>query len=167
METKTKDNIKKLPFNIIDVFIILFVLACLVGIVLRSGRFKAFDGGAHLDDYSILFSVSEIAHTSSKYLLEGDLVTMADRNIVMGTLEEISEIEPTKAYVKNSDGNIILTPYPDDTRVDIKGSIASKGVADRGKYMLGGSVHIAKGESYHVTTERVDLVLTVTDIVKK
>ena len=167
MEKKTKDSGKKLPFNIIDVFIVVFVLACLVGIVFKSARFKSLDSDARLDDYSILFSVSEIAHTSPKYLVEGDSVTMADRNIVMGMLEEIREIEPTKAYARNSDGNIIIAPYPDGTRVDVKGSISSKGVLDRGKYMLGGSVHISKGETYHVTTPRVDFVLTVTDIVKK
>ena len=167
MENKTKEDGKKLSFNIIDAFIVLFVLACVIGIAVKLAKFNLLDSNARLEEYSIIFSVSEMAHTSPKYLIEGDLVTLSDRNVVIGTLDRVSEIEPSKAYAKNSDGNIILAPYPEKTRVDVKGSISSKGVLDRGKYMLGGSVHIAKGEIYRVATQHVDFLITVTDIVKK
>ncbi len=168
MDKKIKNREdRKLPFNIIDIFILLFVLACFVGIVLKIGNFGVFKNSDDLDEYRIYFSVSEIAHTSGKYFAVGDSVTLAGKNTVMGKLEQIISIEPTKAYVKGAEKNIISLPYPVDTRVDVKGSILSMGTMESTGYMLGGAMHIAAGESYYVTTEHLNFLLTVTDIVKK
>lgn len=168
MDNKMKNREdKKLPFNIIDVFIFLFVLACFVGIVLKVGNFGVFKNNDDLDEYRIYFSVSDIAHTSGKYFAVGDSVRLVGKNTVMGRLERITSIEPTKVYVKDGDENIMSVSYPADTRVDIEGSIVSKGVMENMGYMLGGVMHIAAGESYYVFTERLNFLLTVTDIVKK
>lgn len=168
MDNKMKNREDKKPqFNIIDVFILLFVLACFVGIVLKVGNFGVFKNNDDLDEYRIYFSVSDIANTSGKYFAVGDSVTVLGKNTVVGKLESITSIEPTKVYVKSAEGNIISVSYPADTRIDVKGTVVSKGIMDGMGYMLGGVMHVASGESYYVSTERLNFLLTVTDIVKK
>ena len=160
-------NQNKVSFNIIDIFILVFVIACFVGLVIRIGNFGIFDNSDNLDDYRIHFSVSDISSESENYFITGDTVTIVDKDLVLGKLEMINSISPTELRVKNSENEFVMVKYPSDTRVDISGTIISSGTMDYNGYKLGGNTHIAAGDSFLVYTEHMNFVLTVTDIVKK
>ena len=164
---RQQNNKAKVSFNIIDVFILIFVIACFVGIVMRVGNFSLFDENDKLYDYRIGFSVSNISAKSDDYFITGDTITIADSGVVLGKLEMINSIEPSEMYVKNEANGFDVVKYPADTRVDVNGTMISKGNMNSDGYKLGGNLHIASGDSFLVYTEHMNFVLTVTDISKK
>lgn len=164
---RQKQGETKVSFNIIDVFILIFVVACFVGIIIRIGNFSVFDTNDSLEDYRIHFSVSGISSTSEDYFITGDTVTIAENGVVLGKLEMINSIAPAEIYVKNSENEFVTAKYPSDTRVDVNGTIISKGSMKLDGYKLGGTVHVAAGDCFLVHTEHMNFVLTVTDISKK
>ena len=168
METyRSKNSGKKASFNIIDVFILVFVIACFLGIIIRVGNFSLFDETDKLDDYRIGFSVSDISAASDDYFKTGDTVTIAESGIVLGRLEMINSIEPSKVYVKNDEDGFETVKYPYNTRIDVCGTLISKGMMNVDGYKLGGNFHVASGDRFLVHTEHMNFVLTVTDISKK
>jgi len=157
----------KVSFNIIDVFILIFVVACFVGLVMRIGNFSILDNNEDLNEYRIHFSVSDISSDSSDYFIMGDTITVADRGLVLGKLEMIDSISPTEILVEVGYNEFKKVKYPSETRVDISGTIISPGTMDYNGFKLGGVTHIAPGETFLVHTEHMNFVMTVTDIAKK
>lgn len=157
----------KVPFNIIDIFILVFVIACFVGLVIRVGNFNIMDGNRDLEDYRIHFSVSDISSESEDYFIRGDSITVVDSGIVLGKLEMIDSISPAEITVRNSDNEFVKVKYPPNTRVDISGTMISSGIVDVSGFKLGGVAHVSAGDIFEVRTEHMNFVLTVTDITKK
>ena len=124
-----------------------------------------FRSTGELDEYELHFVVKDISSNSTRYFLEGDRVT-AEGGIVLGELKGIEKITPTQVYVTNPDGLVDIVEYPENSRVDVYGSISARGVGD-GRFMLGGVKHIASGDVFYVSTEHLDVVLTIIEIVKK
>lgn len=157
----------KVSFNIIDIFILIFVVACFVGLVIRVGNFNILDNGQDLNEYRIHFSVSDISSESEDYFMMGDTVTVVDRGIVLGKLEMIDSISPAETLVKIGDNEFKKVKYPSETRVDLTGTIISPGTMDYNGFKLGGVTHVAPGETFLVHTEHMNFVMTVTEIAKK
>ncbi len=166
MEKNNREK-TKISLNIIDYSIFLLTLALIVGISLRTGNFVFLENSPELSTYSMNFSVSDIADTSVDYFNVSDEVTIADSGVFLGKLERLISVTPAKKYIKDSSGRILLVEYPDETRVDVKGTLEVKGSVNNKCFLLGGSTRITPGDSFSVKTEQVDFVLTVTDIVKK
>ena len=157
----------KVSFNIIDVFILVFVAACLVGLVIRVGNFNIMDNGKNLEDHRIHCAVSNISSDSENYFIRGDSVTDINSGLVLGTIEMIDSISPAEVLVKNAENEYVNVKDPPNTRVDISGTLISSGTTESNGYMLGGSLHIAAGDSFEVYTEHMNFTLTITDIAKK
>ena len=114
-----RNSRNKPSFNIIDIFILVFVVVCFVGLVMRVGNFTLFDNTGKLDDYRIHFSVSDISSESENYFITGDTLTMVENRLVLGELEMIDSISPSKLQIKNPDNSFSSVMYPQDTRVDV------------------------------------------------
>ena len=157
----------KVSFNIIDIFILVFVAACLVGLVIRVGNFNIMDNGKSLEDYRIHFEVLNISSDSEDYFIRDDSVTDITSGLVLGKIEMIDSISPAQMLVKNLDNEYVTVNYPANTRVDISGTLISAGTMESGGYMLGGTTHIAAGDTFSVQSEHMNFTLTVTNIAKK
>ena len=144
-------------------FIIFFVAFCIVTTVLKSHGFGVA-GEESLDEYIISFTVTDISANSEKYFVQGDTVTSG--GLALGTLYQAVRGSPTNVYATNA-GISVAVSYPENTRVDLRGTILSHGKNDGGGYMLGGYRHIAPGEAFFVSTEHIDVLIKVTEIVKK
>ncbi len=167
MDTKSNKVVeKKQGINIIDVVIILFLIACIIGIVFRVGQFGVFNDG-DLRNYRVYFEVTDIASTSKDAFKAGDTVTLVDLNMPLGRIENIDEVTPKTEYVKNSDGVIVEYKYPKDTRINVYGTIISEGLLTDGGYLLDGKTHVTPGAKYFVRTEHIDCTITVVKIVQK
>ena len=124
-----------------------------------------FRSPTELDEYNLYFTVKDISANSARYFVEGDMVT-AEGGIVLGELKGIEKIAPAQVYVTKSGGGVEIIEYPENSRVDVYGSISARGVS-AGRFLLGGAKHIASGDVFSVSTEHLDVVLTITEIVKK
>ncbi len=164
-QTKEKRRSER-RFNIIDLFIIILVLLCVVGVYFRSRIAEWVGIEKSLEEYSICFEVSEIRYTSGKYIAAGNEVYIQGSGIYLGTIEGNCTILPAEMYVENSNGDQIAVNYPKDTRVDVSGQISCMGITKSDGFYLGGTYSLSPGTTVNVYTEMLNFSFTITDIIK-
>lgn len=163
-QKNTKKRGSGTGLNLMDFVVCLLILICLVGAVIRIGRVNWLANDSDLDDYEVYFSVNNISYIAEDAFVKGDTVTLCENGMVLGTLKSIDSVLPTTMYVKDLDGNVLSVNYPESTRIDLTGTILSKGQMEEDGYFLGGRVYIAPGKTYAVQSEHMDFTLTVLDI---
>ena len=151
-------------WNLIDLIVILLVFICLLGAIIRVGGKDWFVGGSDLREHEIYFSVTDIAYTSEDALVIGDTVTLCDSGAVLGELKSIDSILPSTLYVKDADGNVLSVNYPESIRIDVTGTVSSRGRKTDNGYLLGGTAYLAPGKAYRVQTEHMDFTMNILDI---
>lgn len=150
--------------NLIDFVVILLVVICLFGAVVRVGQVDWFAKSSDLAEHEIYFSVTNIAYTSEDALVIGDTVTLVNEQAVLGTLKSIDSVLPSALYVKDAEGNVLSVNYPEANRIDVTGTILSHGKMTENGYLLGGTTYIAPGKTYLVQSEHMDFTLNILDI---
>lgn len=167
MEKNNKPAISQNSFTLFDVLIIILVVLLFASIAFRVGNFSISKSNDELSDYRISFKISDISADSPKHLNVADVLTIAQSGEKLGRIETIDALLPAKAYVTDRDGKIIEVQYPQNTRVDVEGTVISQGIIDNKSFLLGGKTCVTAGDSFLVKSERMDFVITVIDIVKK
>ncbi len=162
-----KTNGENKHFNLMDVIIILLVLLCIGGIVVRVGGFGLSEKSQPLDMYEIRFSVSDIAATSESAFVIGDTFTLVDYDVVLGTFTGVESVTPAKVYIYSEQGRVVHAQYPDGTRIDVIGTVTADGLSGGSGFLLGGNVQLSPGISYRVQSEHMDFTLNILEIVKK
>ena len=152
--------------NVIDVLIIIGVVLCVVGIVIRFGGFSFVSPSKDLDQFELRFSVKNLSYTSEDAFVKGDTVTAVDSGVVLGKLMDVDWM-PAEFYALDKSGNPIVVSYPESTKIDVTGTILSEGVMGENGYLLGGVSYVAPGAEYAVQTEHMDFVLKIIDIAEK
>lgn len=165
MAQQTETRAKR-RFNIIDVFIIVLVLLCVLGVYFRGQIAEWIGIEKKVEEYQISFEISEIRYTSSKYFYTGSKVYLDNGNIVIGTIEGNCTVLPAEAYVDGPDGAPILTNYPKDTYVDVMGNIKCMGIEKEEGFYLNGTYSLAPGSRINVHTEMLNFSMTITEIAK-
>ncbi len=153
-------------FNLMDVMIILLVLLCVAGVVIRAGGFTMHKSRP-LDAYEIRFAVSNIAATSEAALVTGDTFTLVDHDMELGTFTGIESVKPAVVYMNSEQGRVVPAEYPENTRIDVIGTVAVDGISEGGGFLLGGTLQLTPGVSYRVQSEHMDFVIEILDIEKK
>lgn len=158
-------NDKKTPtyrFNAIDVFIIVLVILCVVGIYFRS-NIKSWIGiDKDLKEYEISFVVKQIKSSSNQYLTQGNEV-YTNNGLYIGAISACSSL-PANAYVTNEKGEMIAVTYPEDTYIDVTGTITCKGIQKGDGFYLSGTYLLSPGTVIEARTEVINFTLTITDI---
>ena len=164
--TQQTEKSAKRRFNLIDAFIIVLVILCVVGVYFRSQITSWIGIEKKVEEYQISFDVSAVRYTSGQYFYTGSQVYLDSGNILVGTIEGNCTILPAEVYVDVSDGSSVLTNYPKDTFVDVSGNIKCEGLEKDGRFYLNGSYSLAPGSQVNVHTETIDFVMTITGISK-
>lgn len=162
IDSKKTEN--RLGLNWIDFVVLFLVLICLAGAVVRIRKIDWFAKASDLDEYKIHFSVTDIAYTSKKAFVIGDTITLCDDQAVLGTLYRMDSVQPSTFYVKDSEGNVLSAQYPESVRIDVTGTVLSKGTRSENGYFLGGTTYLAPGRSYRVQSEHMDFTLKILEI---
>ncbi len=155
-----------LGLNLIDFVVILLVVICLIGVVIRVRQIDWFNKNSALEEHEIYFSVTDISYISEDALVVGDTFTLRDSGVVLGKLKSIDSVLPTTMYVKDADGNVLGVNYPETTRIDVTGTVLSSGEMTANGYLLGGTTYIAPGKTYRVQSEHMDFTLEILNIDK-
>ena len=153
-------------FNIVDVFIVVLVSLCILGVCFRGPVSKWIGIEKNVEEYKVSFEISEIRYTSDKYFQAGSKVYLDSGNALFGTIEGNCSILPATTYVNGPDGVPVKVNYPKDTYVDVSGVIKCLGLEKEGAFYLGGTYSIAPGTQLKVHTEMINFVITVTEISK-
>lgn len=160
---KIKSNRK---FNIIDVFVIILAVICILGIYFR-GRIKEWIGiDKQLSEYQLSFKVSNIKYTSEKHFVIGEKIFLDTPELELGTIDGSCVILSSEIYLKKTDGTTVKVNYPKNSYIDITGNIRCVGTEREDGFYLSGTYSIAPGMTLNVHTEMLDFTLTVTDISK-
>ena len=160
------ENRSKRKFNIIDAFIIMLVLLCVLGVVFRSQVAEIIGVENNTEEYELSFEVSEIRYTSGKYFKAESKVYLDSGNILLGTIEDNCTILPAEVYIEGPDGVPVKVNCPEDTYIDVGGVINCLGIEKDGIFYLGGTYAIVPGSQIKVHTEMINFVITVTRISK-
>ncbi len=162
----SKTNQQSDRFNLMDVVIILLVLLCIAGIVIRAGGFTMHKSRP-LDPYEIRFSVSNIAAGSEAALVVGDTFRLVDHDMELGTFTGMESVTPAVVYMYSEQGRMVPAEYPENTRIDVIGTVAVDGISEGSGFLLGGTLQLSPGASYRIQSEHMDFVIQILDIEKK
>ena len=153
-------------FHGFDVFVLFFVAACAFGVIFRLSGFGVFAEKESLDRYELHFEVKNVSANSEKYFVEGDSLLLSD-GVLLGKIKSVDKVTRSAVYAQNANGELVAVSYPENTRIDLFGSIETYGVDKGGGFLLGGVRHVASGESFFVSSEHIDVTVKIIDIVKK
>ena len=170
---KTKAERADRPrFNALDAFIIILVLAAVVGVYFRYSIIDLLKSDSNSEKYVITYSLDDIRYTTPSYIKVNDKVYFASDGKLFGTLLSESEnqgalnIVPASKEFVDSKGEIKEVFYPNnESRVTAKGRLLCEGYYDEdGGFFVDGNVYIAAGQSVSVRTETVSVTMRVLSI---
>lgn len=163
---------EKRKLNAVDYFILIAVVLCIAGAVLRvvvdrSGG--SLSSPVVLEDYVVSFKIENIRNTSTEYLTAGEEFYIDTTKQFFGTLTDNVSVTPALLYIEDANGNYIQTYAPengDATRVDVRGTMNVSGYMSEGGFLLGGSTPLAANKSFALRTTNLYVTITITDIAK-
>ena len=175
---------KKIRFNVVDVIIIVVVVACIIGIVLRFALTKTYQD-QNFGEYWVTFQAEGLSYSQligieqalDEGTTGGNFVSFAAKNEGIGNLYAITDSE--LLYIESHNGdrinfeigeNEVKTVGSDDSWKDasvwyIKGTIICKGeYASDKSFMLNGTTYIASNSTIDVTTKYSEFTLKILNI---
>ena len=165
MSEKTEKKTRaKLKPNVIDFLIVLVIIGAVVGIALRSGAVSEIVRSDELETAQVSFLILDINDNSGNYFNVGDSFRSTAYEQELGVIDSV-QFMPAEAFITSEDGRLIKT-YSNNGRIDVRGTMSSKGMFSEVGFLLGGNQYIAPGNTLHVQSKYMDVSLTITDIVK-
>ncbi len=168
---KHPDEKSRKRISALDVFVIVALVLCVVGAGLRVYMKRFVDNDKpQPENYVISFEIKNVRTTSSEYFTDGEIFYMIDGGDVFGEITGNVSITPAEMYVTDSEGNYILTYYPDNgdsSRIDVSGTMTVSGYCDdNGVFLLGGDTILTPNRQFDVRSKNITVSLTVTAISK-
>lgn len=161
-------------FYVLDIVIVILIISIFLGVYFRYSVFDMFGNSKNQEEAEVSFSVKNINYATGIYVDINDKVYFKNDSSDFGTIMESSENSqralreiPAQQTILNKEGEFITISYPSETRIDAEGKIKCKGVFTKdGSFMLNGNKFLSAGQTETVCTERVTIVITITDIAK-
>ena len=149
----------RVRFSVIDFIILLLVIACTVGIVMRYRLAERLFS----DTARVEARVTFIAEAISPY--EADAfrpnTDFYANDTFFGTLSS-AESTPAVIYYEKSDG--VLSSYEDLSRLDLRGSFTVRAVFGENGCLLNGNTFIAAGSVFTLSANSVSVDITVLSV---
>jgi len=156
---KKKDG--KLHFNIIDLLIILIVLGCLAGVVIRYNVIDRLVLDTRRDEVKISFMVAGITPQIANSINDGEEFFVVESGESIGSLAEHSV---TNATIVEANDSGIPVKSIDDTLRDVRGVFTSYGRVRDDGFFLGGTMFLAPGKTLTVESRSVRFSVIITEI---
>jgi len=164
------NNKEKKPgirFNVMDLAIILFVAAALVGIAIRYNVADTITVNANNEIFDIEFESGwNMQEASQKYFEPGVSFYINIDSVKVGEIKEIIDIRnPAIQYIETSDGKIVESEVPG--RIDVKGVMRSTGrITKEGNFMINGNLYVAPNKELLVHTGYIEVWIRITKVTK-
>lgn len=160
-------QVQKTPkFGLLDFAIILLVIISVVGVYFRFNVIDMISQNANTKTYEVSFSIKGIRYTTPNYFNVNDDVYVASSGELLGRILQNpneDKLPSVETFIEN--GEAFEVTYPEDTKVDVRGSILCQGsVTKNGGLLINGSTQITPGQAITVQTELVTVVINITDI---
>ena len=156
-----KEN-KKYRFSIFDAIIIIAVIACIVGIVLRFRLTSSNDFSSKATVEFIVPGVMQsTADSMTAKLKNGTKLYLASSDKEIGYIVSV-ESERSKVYATSSDGTLERVEHPEN--YDVKGVCVLYGSDGEAGFLIGGNTLATISEVIYVYSTDVEFSITLTDV---
>ena len=154
-------KLKKLPFNIIDVIIVIAVIALGVGIFMRS-EIRSNNEKTDPDVAVITIKAKGFLAEYAPLLLKNDTAYFKSDLSKLGLVIE-KEIRPSVEY-DTVDGTLVSAQYDTTDRVDVVLTVRATGSLTAGGFLVGGVKYIAPGAAQTVLCGGIEFDVTVLSV---
>ena len=151
----------KLRFNIIDFLIIVIVLGCMAGVVIRYNIIDRIVLDTKRDEVKISFMVSGMTPQIANAIVDGEEFYVVGTSYTLGKLNEHNI---TNARIVEANDSGLPVESFDDTLRDVRGSFTSYGVHNDDGFFLGGTMFLAPGKTLTAESKSVRFSLIITEI---
>ena len=159
-------------FNVLDAFIIILVIAAVVGVYFRYSILDFLKSDMNSEQYVISYSIDDIRYTTPNYIQVGDEVYFSSNGKFFGTLLSESEnqgvlnIIPSSKEFVDSKGDVKNVFYPNsESRVTAKGRLLCEGYYNsEGGFYVDGNTYISAGQTINVRTDMVTVDMRILSI---
>ncbi len=149
----------KLRFSIADFIIVLIVIACTAGAVIRSGLTAKLFDRAEASEMTVSFTAEGLTENEAKVFSEDKIFYLDGK--VFGKISSASS-ENAFGYFENDRG--VLTEYEKEGLFDVSGSfVCSLASTESGK-LLNGKTYIAAGSVFTVKADSCEVSVIITGI---
>ena len=148
-------------FNIIDLLIILAVLGCLAGIVVRYNVIDKLVLDTKRDKVSVSFMVAGLSPQIANTIADGEEFYVEGTDNSLGVLTEHSI--SNARIVEANDSGLPVESF-DDTLRDVRGVFTSYGVVEDDGFFLGGTLFLAPGKTLTVESRSARFSVIITEI---
>ena len=159
--------------NVLDIAILLIVIASIVSIGYRYYQTREGVSDEQLRTAELTLTAQAVEPGVINALTQGNVVYLKNTGEVLGTLEKHPqatgscpvEFHAASVIMTDEHGNYVQASMPDGTLLDLTAVIKSRGTVDEeGVFLLDGRYAVVPGQRISVYTERVSMVLTVTQV---
>jgi len=150
-------------FNIIDFFIIIAVLGCIIGVVLRYDLTNTSVLNSSRDEVEISFFINGVRIGSTEAMVEGDIFYWKANGMEIGKLLS-KEVSNREVFVFDGEYNYVKRYHA--FQYDVRGVILSKGILDDDGFKLKGTQFLAPGKTFEIQSKNITVYITITDIKK-
>lgn len=161
---KERKKIRKIKFNIIDALVILLVIACIGGLVLRERLSNDIAGRSVNEEFEIVFYINNIRRETSESLLPGENIYWKQNSMLIGKVES-TEVSPAEVYKENIFGEMTLS-Y-NEARSDLRIIVSAAGSMTESGFMLNGTQYIAPGKDMILQSLHLEAESMLVSIEKK
>ena len=162
-----REKEKKAKLNVIDLLIILFIIAALVGIAMRYNLADTININAGEEIFDIEFiSGWNMQEASQQYFEPGVPFYINIDSIKIGEIKEILDIRnPALQHIEDLHGNIIETEVPG--RIDVIGIMRSTGrITKDGEFMINGNQFVAPNKEFLVHSGSLEVWIRIISVTK-
>ena len=161
---------KKIRIGALDVFIVLALAACVIGLGLRMfSQSEAVENStAVMKDYTVDFKVNNIRGSSVNYFNVGDVFFLKEGNVRLGELVSRSDMLAQRYYT-DLDGNtvLVMNEATDDMtkRIDLDGRLLVSGVRDAdGRLLVNGQQYLGVNKEITIKSKYITVNVRITAI---
>ena len=152
---------KKIRIGALDVFIVLALAACVVGLGLRVfSRSEAVENStAVMKNYTVDFEVCNIRGSSVNYFNVGDVFFLKEGNVRLGELVSRSDMLAQKYYTDiNGNTVLVMNEATDDMtkRIDLDGRLLVSGIRDAdGRFLVNGQKYLGVNKEVEIKSKYI------------
>lgn len=154
------NNIRK-RFNIIDFAVIIIILGCIAGLIVRYNLIERVVNAVDNDPVSVNFIAKELSPEIAGVVKNGQEYYLCDSDTYLGKINHIKVSDGRTVYADESGQAVFGT---DPTVKELRGNFTLKGAKTEKGFLLDGVEYLAPGKELVIQCDEVILSVIITEI---
>ncbi len=150
---------RRVRFSVIDFVIILLILACGTGIVMRYDLVGRLFSNSAQKEARIAFVAEAISQEEAEVFRNDTKVYVGDS--LFGT---VSSVETTPAIIYRENANGVLISYEDESLADVHGTVTAEAVFSENGCLLNGNTFLAPGSVFTIQAHGISVTITILSV---